>query len=285
LSQLEKAFHDHQQWYQEINRSLACHTPYKQEEVHENSHYLCEFGKWYYDPSNQLLHQYDGFKSIEEQHTLMHSLAAELLVSSFENSHVDVKKYDVFTNIVANLRMQINSLRRELQNEVFNQDSLTGARVRSGMLTDLRQQHGLVKRRALNCCIAMMDIDHFKRVNDQFGHQSGDRVLKNIISLLLSQVREYDVIYRYGGEEFLLCLPGTDLITTFSLIERLREAVETIAFTEENMPKQITVSFGMTELASDCYVEESINRADKALYHAKSLGRNQTSVWENIDFS
>ncbi|RLW61330.1 MAG: hypothetical protein B6D70_09345 [gamma proteobacterium symbiont of Stewartia floridana] len=131
----------------------------------------------------------------------------------------------------------------------------------------------------------MMDFDHFKNINDSHGHQEGDMVLKTAIRYILDSIRPFDMLFRYGGEEFLLCLPGTDLVTANFAIERLRIGIENLTIsgiTKAEM--RVTASFGMTALSNEIFIEESIHRADQALYHAKTTGRNRLIAWENLDF-
>ena len=149
------------------------------------------------------------------------------------------------------------------------------------MLTKLKEQHELVKRKLETCVIVMMDIDKFKLVNDKYGHLVGDRALATFADHVRRNTRPFDRLFRYGGEEFLLCVPHTDLGTAQKLIERIRcELAEIDIPCEGNDPFHITASFGMTLLDADVSVSESIDRADLATYAAKQRGRNQTVIWD-----
>jgi diguanylate cyclase (GGDEF)-like protein len=157
---------------------------------------------------------------------------------------------------------------------------LTGASSRIGMLTKLREQQALVKRKAQFCCLAMMDLDHFKTVNDTYGHIMGDRVLAGFVGQLKSQLRPYDMLFRFGGEEFLICLPNEDCKIGYAAVDRLRQSLADMHFKDGSSSFHVTVSFGLTLLDPDVSVETSIERADKALYAAKSAGRNRVCVWD-----
>lgn len=132
--------------------------------------------------------------------------------------------------------------------------------------------------------VMMADLDHFKRVNDTFGHLEGDRVLKDFAGIIRSQIRKVDVPIRYGGEEFLVFLPGTDLTRAKLVAERLREV------TAEQMVlpdgSYLTVSIGVVGYDFNESREECIARADEALYNAKETGRNKVVVFasENDTF-
>jgi diguanylate cyclase (GGDEF)-like protein len=138
-----------------------------------------------------------------------------------------------------------------------------------------------VKRHAQLCYIAMMDLDNFKAVNDLHGHAAGDTVLAVSVRYLIKHLRPYDKVFRYGGEEFLLCMPYTELTSGH---DRIRELNEGLAATEidigKEKPIRITASFGLTLLDPDVPVEKSIDRADKALFAAKSAGRNCVQIWD-----
>jgi diguanylate cyclase (GGDEF)-like protein len=146
------------------------------------------------------------------------------------------------------------------------------------MLSDLREQHALVRRGVQQCSIAILDLDHFKNVNDQHGHPAGDATLASISHCLQTGVRPYDRIYRYGGEEFLVTMPSTTIDSALAVAERLRAAVEASEIRSTGgLVLRITASFGVAALEATRPIEESIDRADKALYRAKASGRNCVS--------
>jgi diguanylate cyclase (GGDEF)-like protein len=127
----------------------------------------------------------------------------------------------------------------------------------------------------------MIDLDHFKHINDSYGHQTGDRVLTECVGHLLHHIRIYDKVFRYGGEEFLLVMPATDIATAYQITERLRQGIAAITIQGPQDERiSVTASFGLTLLDPDVVVEQSIDRADGAMYAAKSAGRNCTRVWE-----
>jgi diguanylate cyclase (GGDEF)-like protein len=128
----------------------------------------------------------------------------------------------------------------------------------------------------------MLDVDHFKRVNDDYGHQQGDAVLLMIATQTRASLRAYDVVGRYGGEEFIALLPETDLDTARAVAERLRLAIQgtVILKTAAGDPQPTTVSLGLTQWRMDDTVDALVHRADEALYRAKAAGRNRVEVVE-----
>ena len=280
LSQLEQAIDNHGQWFDTITRTLICRLPYDRREAADDAHRQCLFGQWYYGSAPERLRNHPGFIAIEADHKNMHRLAAKLLQTAASGSTITTLDFDSFANALERLRLQIYTLKRELEDSLYNLDSLTGANSRIGMLTKLREQLELVKRHILSTCITMMDLDHFKIVNDKYGHLAGDHVLTNTAHYVMEHIRSYDTLFRYGGEEFLLCMQNTDLTTGYEVVERIRQGLAStpIHYDDQNT-LQITVSFGLTLLDPDISVEQSIERADKAMYAAKTAGRNCTRVW------
>lgn len=281
LSELEQAISFHDQWYASLMRGLVCRLPPDARDLRDDAHRHCRFGQWYYNFATAPLRRHPAFIGLEKEHERMHQEAAQLLRSALAERTVPLKDYDMFSNTLERLRLEIFSLRRELEDSLYNIDPLTGAQSRIGMLTKLREQQEMVKRGLQSCAIAMMDVDHFKAVNDTYGHPVGDTVLAAMARFVLDRVRPYDKFYRYGGEEFFLCMPNTDIHTGHGVVERLRERLADGPIARaEDRDVHVTVSFGITLLDPDASVEVSVERADKALYAAKTTGRNCTRVWD-----
>jgi len=133
-----------------------------------------------------------------------------------------------------------------------------------------------------NLSMIMVDIDHFKKVNDTFGHDGGDKVLREIASLLKNSVRKHDTVARYGGEEFVLLLPGAPLDPTNMVAERIRRLVENTAFDMGQTQIHITISLGISNFPIHRMKskEELVKMADLALYEAKRGGRNRVCIFK-----
>jgi diguanylate cyclase len=131
------------------------------------------------------------------------------------------------------------------------------------------QQHGNT------LLLAMLDLDHFKRINDNYGHLAGDKVLKIIASVLRKRLRGTDFIARFGGEEFVMLMPGTSLATGAKLLETLRAAIESCPFHFKGERVTITLSVGFTACKTAEHSDQALKRADQALYRAKNAGRNR----------
>jgi diguanylate cyclase (GGDEF)-like protein len=217
------------------------------------------------------------------EHEQLHRVATQMLNASRAGEPIPVRDYNGFVNAATRLRLETLSVSREFEDGLTNLDPLTGATSRERMLIVIRKQREIVKRDLQSCAIAMMDLDLFKKINDDYGHQAGDLVLTSTAHYVMTHLRPYDEFFRYGGDEFLLCSPGTDLRAAIDTIERLREGIAMLRIDiNDGRELQATASFGITLLDPDVSVEESIARADQALYRAKSAGRNQICVWDSL---
>jgi diguanylate cyclase (GGDEF)-like protein/PAS domain S-box-containing protein len=169
-------------------------------------------------------------------------------------------------------------LREQELHRLATSDTLTGLANRRHFLERLEQERARAKRFNTRCGLMMVDLDHFKQINDRFGHATGDRVLKAFARTATAQLRQIDIIGRIGGEEFAILLPGTDLAGAEILAERLRLAVAEITFADLD-ELQVTTSIGVTLItAQDDEVDTPLSRADKAVYAAKHNGRNRVEI-------
>ena len=156
-------------------------------------------------------------------------------------------------------------------------DALTGAHNREHFDTQLRSELSYARRHKTDVSLVFFDVDHFKKVNDTYGHPAGDTVLAALADTVRKMIRNEDVFARYGGEEFALILRAIDGTGAATVGQRLRERVETLRVPSEHGPLRITVSVGCSSLAEleDKTPEALVSSADKRLYAAKHAGRNR----------
>lgn len=157
-----------------------------------------------------------------------------------------------------------------------NHDALTELPNRDAYNQRVKQEWQRFVRYGRPLSMAVCDIDHFKQLNDRYGHQIGDRVLRLVAKSLLKRLRTVDFVARYGGEEFVVLLPETSLDDAFKVLDSAREAIAQGAFRFKTHPVNITFSCGITEFRKEDDVDTAFARADKALYQAKDEGRNRT---------
>ena len=277
---LEQALYNHEQWSQALYATLVCRLAPDEHDLESDAHRRCRFGQWYYDEGVRIFSRHPGFAQIADEHERMHKAASLLLHALAAGDPISVQSYDRFVQAMQRMRLEIATLKREFEDTLYNLDPLTGTPSRTGMLTKLRDEQGLVGRKVHSCAIAMMDIDLFKPVNDTYGHVVGDRVLVALARYVMRHLRPYDKVFRYGGEEFLICLPDADLSVGRDALERLRQGIAALTHEDNGRTFHVTVSLGVTLLDPGLPVEQSIERADKALYAAKAAGRNRTIIWD-----
>lgn len=180
-----------------------------------------------------------------------------------------------YTTVRAHNR-ELQKVNRQLE-QMSQSDQLTGMPNRyflhQAFITEVKRY----QRYQRVFSILIMDIDHFKRVNDSFGHVVGDEVIKQLARLLIDHIRDNDLVGRWGGEEFLILCPETELPGARALAEHLRERIALSDFGIDTI--DITASFGVTDYRDEEVIEDCIKRADQALYKAKRGGRNRTVVF------
>ena len=194
-------------------------------------------------------------------------------------NHVGVIIYDV-TDTAIN-KIQVHQANQQL--EVLSQtDALTKLNNRGHWETCLVQEFKRAARTGQSCTLIMFDIDHFKNVNDTYGHQAGDEVIRNISSNISDSIRETDIAGRYGGEEFVVLLIDTAVSNAKIFSERLRKRIEAEVVTHEAVDIKYTISLGLAELDKSIKSHTQwIECADKALYEAKETGRNKTVIYSS----
>ena len=171
--------------------------------------------------------------------------------------------------------LHIEKIRHELQQQA-HADPLTGLLNRRAFCEVLAREHRRMERTRSQCAIIMIDIDHFKNINDLHGHAAGDLVLKAIGGALQGGLRPaMDYVARWGGEEFVALLTHTDLEGAVSAAERLRRTIEALDPSIGKVCLGVTASFGVTELPGGSEFDDALDQADRCLYAAKASGRNK----------
>lgn len=185
-----------------------------------------------------------------------------------------IMRLEKLARISDRYQSQLIALNDELKTLTLR-DPLTGVGNRRFMTDRLREESERANRRGVTYSLAILDIDHFKTVNDRFGHDVGDAVLCRVVDTVRSCLRDYDVFARWGGEEFIIALPDTVLEVAAAVCERVRREIEALNVSCDTVTVAVTASFGLTEHAPGENPSETINRADVALRRAKDAGRNR----------
>lgn len=199
-------------------------------------------------------------------------LSLELIATiSDHNIHSDLLKNLILDNSALNIELESNY---KVIKKLSETDKLTGLYNRLKFFDNLDYELAKQIRNNSNLSLIMFDIDHFKSVNDTYGHDIGDHVLREISALVSTELREYDTFARWGGEEFLILLPDINIDDCYKKADQIRKAIESFDFISDRV---ITSSFGVAAYEKDEEKDIVIKRVDEALYESKRTGRNKVS--------
>lgn len=277
LTILNQASSDHLEWLKQVHRSLlfqdggASPAPYCRavedglaEKVHDR------FGDCH-----------AALQRLKDARHDMELTGRSLTARAAQGLPVDPAVYMAFMNAVEAYHSEGRRVELMLHQALAETDPLTGLRNRRGMMRDLRREWMRAGRNAEPCCVALVDLDHFKEVNDTHGHLTGDRVLAEAAAFFLRRLRSYDQVFRFGGEEFLFCLPHTDIPRARRILDRLRLLMARFPQSGEDARRFfVTISIGIAAMVPRIPPETAVARADHALYLSKEGGRNRVSVAE-----
>ena len=280
--QLKQAIDEHVEWHENLLRSAFCGLPMDPDDLAPFAHRSCRFGRWYYERAPTELRAEPLFAALGEQHENLHRLAGGMLRAVRSNVPIIRSDFEEIVLTSARLRLSLDALRLIIEGALGNRDALTGAFGRVEMLPELHELHAQAARGGSPCCIVFMDVDNLKRINDSHGHQVGDAVLCGVVQHLDAHLRTQDKVFRYGGDEFLICLPGVDLVSARAVITRVRESLaqSLLISSPRGASLHVTASFGLALLDPETDVMDCIGRADQALLLAKSAGRNRAISWD-----
>ncbi|MCW8883982.1 MAG: GGDEF domain-containing protein [Motiliproteus sp.] len=239
-----------------------------------------------YNPQNQIIGSFEIYKDITSHRS---EIMSGVLSSVAILAGILILIFGLVYQLLRISIAQLRATQVKLQH-IATTDELTGLLNRREIMSRaeqefLRHQRACIYHPDSSFSAMMIDIDHFKQVNDHFGHTTGDAVLRQFSELLQEQCRGYTHVGRYGGEEFLILLPDTDLDKALVVAERLRMAVKSSPISHDSNSVTVTLSVGISTVnEQDSDFDQILVRADRALYHAKELGRDRV-VTEYCDKS
>jgi len=224
--------------------------------VYLNSRFVPEFG-WYL-----IVAQQEAEEEQRIQNTLMVNLGVSFVISII---------------ILLLVYLIIASYQKKLE-QMATTDKLTGSANRQVFEVLFHQAYSQSKRSKTDLSAIMFDIDYFKQVNDTYGHPTGDVVLKTLVQNIKNGIRDSDIIFRWGGDEFLIILPESDLQTAYTIADKIRQNIAHLEIVFAGKSIAVTISIGVACMSSSDTAETLINRADEALYIAKNKGRNRVQM-------
>lgn len=271
----------HLKWLSNVAKSIHQNS---NEDFPQVDHSLCSFGKWLSTDGKAIIQNNSKYNEIFKQHKNLHLIAkkikAFLSKKDFEY-HIILTYLEKCEMISLSLGTELALIDNTLINSQASKDPLTGAlnRQRLGQLYSSQLEISFATSQPF--VIAICDLDHFKKINDTYGHLAGDAMLKAFVKVAASELRTSDLIIRYGGEEFIFILGAVKKEIALEILEKVRKSFEKFILNFDNQAIQTTVSMGMMEIDAEdtnldfSSIEDAIEIIDKKLYKAKQTGRNK----------
>ncbi len=277
---IDTALDEQADWLRKWHRATVCGLPPAHEVISRHGPEIGRFGSWFDINSKRGLLDQPVFKQLWSTYVDMHRLGRSLAIKAVDGKRLPPDDYDAFMDKAQEFVATARRIRDAFQRAIFDLDPLTGVHNRRSMMAELGRERERSLRTGNAMCIGLCDIDHFKAVNDSHGHLAGDAVLMAVVGRLIANLRPYDSIYRFGGEEFLLAFTETDAEQAAGIADRLRQTVARMkVWVGEGLELSVTASFGLCAVDPAQSLEATIQHADDALYRAKHEGRNRVALW------
>lgn len=280
LDGIDAAMQSHLDWNQRLLRYALLGRPAQDDMVRPRAHELCHFGLWFGQEHPQLIKLDSRLtEAIGHAHQAMHDGVRDLCAARLAGEYMEdaLQRYEAGQGSMVSA---LAELKHCIEGITGNIDGLTGLPLRHGLSAMFAQCRRDARRENRRCYLAVLDIDHFKRVNDRFGHLIGDAALKHVAAVLRTTLRESDPLIRFGGEEFVALLRSEDdaavQLTTERLLEALRNSPLPLHLHSlAEAPLHLSVSVGLTEIGCDEDLMAVLARADQAMLTGKRQGRDR----------
>ncbi|MBF0143705.1 MAG: diguanylate cyclase [Magnetococcales bacterium] len=271
----------HELWFTELVRSFLFGEPLSEAHTDKKSHKCCQFGIWLRKGLPKNIREALIVQDIDFIHRRMHHAFRKCIRSWKSSRETAEALFDEAMVKRTAFQYTVDTMQSMLFDLLLQTDPLTRTLNRSKLVSTLERERQRVQKSGEHCTLSMVDIDFFKGLNDKYGHPFGDLVLVKLSLLLQASVRPTDLVFRYGGEEFLLYLPNTSKEEAVTILERIREGIcQLRVISPKGKKVRFTASFGATRLAVTGDVATTIAKADEALYVAKESGRN-CLIWKD----
>lgn len=277
VAEIDSAVQAHLDWTRRLLRCGILREPPSQDVFDQNAHQLCRFGKWLIT-RREVFCALDHARTeeLELAHRAMHDATRHLCFQILSGESADATDLETFESKQSQLMDSLAYFKTLAVSRSSHIDTLTGLRTRHGIEQDFELLRQHASRLETELLVAMIDVDHFKRVNDVHGHDAGDTALCAVASVLRDGVRRQDQIYRYGGEEFLLLMNLNKVEQAATLAEKILGLVRELSVTLDGGASiRLSVSIGVAVWRPNEDLQSVIRRADRALYEGKAGGRDR----------
>ncbi len=276
LQVLNDAIHNHRVWFDKLHTSILCKQPFAADILHQGAHTQCKLGQWYYSDASDAVKAFKEFWELESAHQFMHDNARHLAQRVIDKEDIPLEEYQLFLDNQHKLIELLSTMRDTLIEYRYSFDALTGLLNRKSITLLLDRAYENLCRYSQDYSLAMVDIDNFKDINDQYGHLVGDEVLRQLSEFFQKSLRRSDSVGRYGGEEFLLMFPETSVDRACEIMQIARKKITEMTIEVEQRKINVTFSAGVSDARlNDVDAWAAVKRADIALYQAKDAGRNR----------
>ena len=280
----EKDIINHYQAHLEWLNDLAKAVEFRNSKFFpQTNHTLCTFGKWLHDSGKTVIQNNSKFKSISKQHENLHLMAKQInnyISKKEENNHILLTYLEKCEMLSLSLGTELALIDNTLINSKASKDPLTGALNRQRLNQLYLHQLEISFATSKPFVLVMCDFDYFKNINDTYGHVAGDKMLENFVTFMKKNLRNSDMIIRYGGEEFVFILPAISEEKARIILNKIRIDFSEFILIYEDKKISTTLSMGILEIdpEDESYFrnfENAISIVDKKLYEAKNSGRNR----------
>lgn len=272
LLDLNKAIDAHYQWLVSMFHSVVAKDASKPEITDNHSYGLCQFGQWIDHLGPLDNDELPYVRLMDSAHQHMHICGRELMLAIVENRWQEAH-FDAFQDGLLSFTAALTDYKIYLLTIRSNMDVLTGLPGRR--VLDESFDHQLRNAEPLNFYLILLDIDRFKLVNDTYGHLIGDVVLRTLATYLATWTRDYETVYRYGGEEFIIIVKAANDEEACRAGVRICQLVDNHAIAHSDGHINITVTAGVSRAFPEESLDAVIGRADRAMYEGKQTGRNR----------
>jgi diguanylate cyclase (GGDEF)-like protein len=277
IIELDAAVEAHLDWTRRVMRCAVLQASPGDDVLATDAHLLCRFGHWIasQQPQFEKLSTHKT-RQIEIVHQAMHDAIRVLCGKILSGQPGTTDELEVFEQSQSELIGLMAWFKTQFLADAMSRDPLTGLPLRYGIEDAFVQAQKVARREQTQLYVAMIDVDHFKDINDQYGHAVGDKVLQHLSRSLGNALRPNEPLFRFGGEEFLLMMqcpsPEAATIAAKRIVEQVRNSPMPLEHFVD--PIRVTVTLGLTQVQNGEFLDEVVDRADRALYVGKHSGRD-----------
>jgi len=264
-------------WTRRVMRCAVLHTSPGEDVLSPSAHTLCRFGRWFMSKQSDFEKMsLQNTQRLIAVHQSMHDAIRSICANVLAGRPAQSAHLDVFEQTQAELIELLAEFKTQFLATAVRHDPLTGLPLRYGLEQEFIQLQKLCRRNKLLLYVVMIDVDHFKLVNDNYGHSVGDIALRHLVDTIKRNIRPGEPLYRFGGEEFLLLMQTQSPEEAASAAKRLINVVrDAPVLIPQNKPLAMTITIGLSLAGQDEKLDSVIERADRALFEGKRAGRDR----------